>query len=109
MDSLTNFHIVYGITIGGYVEFYISFYVPEPFYFSLNLDKQSYTFKGKEYPIIDSMKISNTTYYNVISIEDDTLSNTKIKIYKVIIAKNYGIVEFCQRMPYKEWVYVPDE
>jgi hypothetical protein len=50
-----------------------------------------------------NIQAGNTTYPSVAVYTADTLAYPQLKIWKVMIARDAGIVKYFERQPYKEW------
>jgi hypothetical protein len=48
--------------------------------------------------------IGNYVYQDLVEIEDDTTISPKKKMWKVLYAKDYGVIGYTTRFPYEEWV-----
>jgi hypothetical protein len=53
----------------------------------------------------DKFEVDNIEYNNVYEIKQDTMDNN-IRIWRILLAKNYGIILFDDRNTEKEWIII---
>ncbi len=76
--------------------------------FSLNNDvpkETTDTYNGiKTVKRFTYKKIGNYVYADVVEIEDDTTESPQKKMWKVLYAKDYGVIGYTTRFPFEDWV-----
>jgi hypothetical protein len=54
--------------------------------------------------VLKNQTIGNTMYEEVINLTMDTITNPKQNYWKIIWAKNHGMVSFSTRFPREDWI-----
>jgi hypothetical protein len=63
---------------------------------------------GQKKQIVDSVVVNNYLYHKVVHLERDTtvnkMNNNSCRVWKMLIAPGYGVIEFCDRSTNDVWI-----